>query len=98
MRTTSRTAFTLIELLVVIAIIAVLCSMLFGALAKAKESGQSAVCKSNLKQLALGIHLYLQDHGRYPAAILNAPGGGSSARSRTSLQRAARRSAHWCAC
>lgn len=54
--------FTLIELLVVIAIIALLAAMLLPALAKAKESGRSAVCRNNLRQLALGTLMYADEH------------------------------------
>jgi prepilin-type N-terminal cleavage/methylation domain-containing protein/prepilin-type processing-associated H-X9-DG protein len=62
----SRTAFTLIELLVVIAIIAILVSLLLPALSHAKAAAKAAKCQSNLRQLAIGVRLYVDDHGRFP--------------------------------
>jgi prepilin-type N-terminal cleavage/methylation domain-containing protein/prepilin-type processing-associated H-X9-DG protein len=55
-------AFTLIELLVVIAIIAILMAILMPALNKAKEQGQRAACKANLKTYTLAIHMYAADN------------------------------------
>ena len=57
-----RRGFTLIELLVVIAIIAILAAILFPVFARAREKARTASCQSNLKQMALGFLMYVQDN------------------------------------
>lgn len=55
-------AFTLIELLVVIAIIAILAAILFPVFAQAKEAAKKTQCLSNVKQITLGMMLYVGDY------------------------------------
>lgn len=60
-----RFKFTIIELLIVISIIAILAAMLLPALKKAKESGQSIKCVSNLKQIGTVMNGYCEDYRGY---------------------------------
>jgi prepilin-type N-terminal cleavage/methylation domain-containing protein/prepilin-type processing-associated H-X9-DG protein len=57
-----KKAFTLIELLVVIAIIAILLAILMPALRRVREQAREQVCRSNLKNIGLGILMYLQEN------------------------------------
>jgi len=59
-----RRCFTLIELLVVIAIIGILAAMLFPVFARARESARKTQCLSNVKNIAMGIQMYLADYDR----------------------------------
>jgi prepilin-type N-terminal cleavage/methylation domain-containing protein/prepilin-type processing-associated H-X9-DG protein len=70
-----RSGFTLIELLVVIAIIAILAAILFPVFARAREKARQTSCISNLKQLGLGMLMYVQDYDeRFPNGQYSAGG------------------------
>jgi len=63
----AKRAFTLIELLVVIAIISILATILFPVFARARENARRTSCLSNLKQIGLGVMMYVQDYDeKYP--------------------------------
>lgn len=61
-RSHRASAFTLIEILVVIAIIAILSAILFPVFARARAKGRQTVCLSNVRQLGVGLLLYVQDY------------------------------------
>ena len=59
--------FTLIELLVVIAIIAILIAMLMPTLRTARDAAIATACRSNMRNLLVGLDLYATDSdGLYP--------------------------------
>ena len=60
--------FSLIELLVVMAAVAALTAILIGTFPAARAAAESALCRSNLRQLGAANLAYAADHGRYVAA------------------------------
>lgn len=72
--------FTLIELLVVVAVIALLVSILLPSLGRARQLARSAVCKSNLRHIALANHNYAAENAGFfaiAAADMTAGFGGT---------------------
>jgi prepilin-type N-terminal cleavage/methylation domain-containing protein/prepilin-type processing-associated H-X9-DG protein len=74
----NRRAFTLIELLVVIAIIAILAAILFPVFAQAREKARAIDCVSNVKQITLGILMYMQDYDDTIMPVKNDSNGANA--------------------
>src|SRR5262245_46299640 len=63
-----RRGFTLLELLVVVAVIGILIALLLPATRSARPAARRAQCTNNLKQIALALRSYEQDHKALPPA------------------------------
>lgn len=75
----TRLGFTLIELLVVIAVIAILAAILLPVFATVREAARATSCRSNEKQIATAMAMYVQDYDEvYPgrSQVPTANGGG----------------------
>lgn len=70
-----RKGFTLIELLVVIAIIAILAAILFPVFARARATAVRTTCLNNIKQIALGALMYVQDYDEQMPMGINVTSG-----------------------
>ncbi|MSR18419.1 MAG: type II secretion system protein [Phycisphaerales bacterium] len=68
-------AFTLVELLIVISIVALLSSMMMPAFKSARENARRVTCMSNMRQIGIGINLYVSERDdRLPASYFGLPG------------------------
>src|SRR4051812_48517511 len=71
MRKGSAPGFTLVELLVVIAIVAILASLLFPAVSKARVKAQSIQCVNNLHQIGIALQVFVENSHAYPVLVTN---------------------------
>lgn len=69
-----ESAFTLVEMLVVIAVIGILASLLLPAIIGGKERAKRTACKNAIRQFAVAVHLYANDHeDQVPSGASNKP-------------------------
>jgi prepilin-type N-terminal cleavage/methylation domain-containing protein len=66
----ARRAITLIEMLVAVLIIAVVTALTLPAIQSARESARAAMCRNNLRQVALAANQYESIFLRYPPAVV----------------------------
>lgn len=63
----AKRGFTLIELMVVISIVSLLIAILLPALGRARDAAWALQCQSNLRQMGLGLHIYVNENkGAFP--------------------------------
>lgn len=67
MRNSLRTGFTLLETVVVIAIIGVLVGLLLSGIQRVRDAAQRSSCTSRVRQLAIAVHHYSDNHSHFPA-------------------------------
>lgn len=63
-----RNGFTLIELMIVVVIVGILSAIAIPKYSDITESAKYAACRSNLRNIAGGLNMYLTDNGSYPPA------------------------------
>ena len=68
-RQRGRRGFTLIEILVVVSIIAVLAATLLPVFQHVREKVRQTSCMANMRQIGMGLMMYLGDKGGFPQAI-----------------------------
>lgn len=66
----SKAGFTLIELMIVVVILGILSAIAIPKYQDVTESARHAACRSNLRNIAGGLNMYLAENNQYP------PGNG----------------------
>jgi prepilin-type N-terminal cleavage/methylation domain-containing protein len=74
-----HSGLTLVELLVVIAIVGMLVALLLPAVQAARESGRSATCKNNLRQLGIALLRHHEQLNTFPSGFdsIDSPPAGT---------------------
>jgi prepilin-type N-terminal cleavage/methylation domain-containing protein len=70
MRAPAQRAFTLIELLVVVTVIGILMALLLPAVQTAREAARRSQCSSQLRQIGLALHHYIQARRVFPPGCI----------------------------
>lgn len=70
-RFSAERAFTLVEILIVISIIAILSSVVFASVRKARIRARDARRLSDIGQIVIALNLYASDHDGYPSTLEN---------------------------
>jgi len=68
-RAVRRVGITLVEVLVVLGIVTVLMGLLLPAVQSAREAARRTQCQSNLRQLGVAMHNYIDIHSRIPGIM-----------------------------
>ncbi|MBX3388504.1 MAG: type II secretion system protein [Phycisphaeraceae bacterium] len=83
----ARAAFTLIDLMVSIVIIAVLIGLLLPSIAKINEATRRVMCRSNMRQVSIGVSMYAGDNLQFlPRSQFVSSLGSGRASSTTTLR------------
>lgn len=82
-----RAAFTMIDLMVSILIIAILIGLLLPSIAKINEATRRVMCRSNMRQVSIGVSMYAGDNIQFlPRSQFVSALGSGRASSTTTLR------------